>query len=124
MTLANLIAADVVDVFLNVNDFAVTATYQRGGAEISLVVLVSESQFEVSTEFGITRVETRDYIFRTNLLTFGTSSGQAYPERGDKIIEGANTYVVTSPGGGADVYSFEDENRYLMRVRTVLSKGN
>lgn len=120
MTLATQIAADVSDVFLNTSDFATTITYQRGGATLTLTALVGVSEFEVVESFGITRMESRDYMIEPSELDFG--HGVTLPQRGDVITEGANKYIVSAPAG-APVFVYADENRTLLSVHTTMQSG-
>lgn len=118
MTLAEQVVDDVENVFLNTDDFGVSITYARGENSTSaFVALVSSSVFETSTEFGIKRVETRDYSFKPSRLVI--SATLTLPQRGDKITEGSRVYLVTDPSG-QPCYGYDDENRAMMRVHTVL----
>lgn len=119
MTLAAQIAEDVEGVFLNTSDFAVSVAYKRGSHSVTFDALVSSTVFETSTEFGITRLETRDYSFAPANLVI--TSQVRLPERGDKIVEGGRTYIVSEPSG-QPCYGYDDENRLMIRVHTVLAK--
>lgn len=119
MTLASQISDDVASVFLNTDDFAVSVTYCRGSLSVTFDTIVSSTVFESQGDTGFTRVETRDYSFAPSSLVL--QSAVRLPERGDKVTESGRTYVVTEPAG-QPCYQYDDENRSMMRVHTVLSK--
>lgn len=119
MSLASQMADDVESVFLNTEDFAVSVIYQRGTLTVTLDAVVSQSVFESGTDYGVMRVETRDYLFKPSALVLNAKT--ITPERGDKIIEDGRTHIVTEPAG-LPAYVYDDENRLMMRVHSVLSK--
>jgi len=116
--LAQQVIDDVEAVFTNTDDFGVSITYARGAnSTAAFSAIVSSSVFETSTEFGIKRVETRDYSFKPSRLVI--SSTLTLPQRGDKVTEGSRVYLVTEPSG-QPCYTYDDENRAMIRVHTVL----
>lgn len=121
MSLAMQMQADVGAVFTNTGDFGVAISYQRGTLTVPLNALVGSTVFETSAEFGITRTETRDYLFDPTLLILGGLL--KLPERGDVIVENNRRYVATSPQGQS-TYVYEDENRLMIRVHTTLTKDS
>ncbi len=116
-TLSNVMESHIESVFLNPDHFGVLITFGRAAAVTDeFKALVNESFFEVSTEYGIKRVETREYSFAPARLIL--DSVTVLPQRGDKIFEAGRTYKVTDPSG-LPCYRY-DENRTLMTVHTVL----
>lgn len=118
MSLADQIAADISSVFLNTDDFAVLIDYGDGVSSIAtgISAIAENVGVEVSTEFGVTRYETRDYLFRVSDLS-------RKPQRGDKITEGSKIYAVSSPGGQSE-WQYDDENQLLYRVHTVFDRDS
>jgi len=117
MSLADQIAADVSQVFLNTADFAVSVTVTRRTQTTEpIAVIVGSSQFQVSNEFGFTQVETRDFSFDPSEYDFG--DGAVLPERGDFVEDAGFRYVVTPPAAGLDFYKL-DETRHLMTIHTT-----
>jgi hypothetical protein len=121
MSLSTLMAADVDNVLLNTDEFAVTVTYSRGASSVTITAVVQASVFEVSNEFGVTRIESRDYVIKPSSLNFG--SGVTVPIRGDLITEGGNVYIVTAPDG-APVYGYDNFQRLLLKVHTTMKTGS
>lgn len=96
-------------------EFGVDIAYVRGATTISgLVGLVSSSVFETSENFGVTSIETRDYLIQASTLTIT-------PQRGDKITEDGRTYTVTEPSG-QPAFAYDDENQQVIRIHTVLTR--
>lgn len=115
-TLSDLMADHIDTVFLNTEHFAVSIDYRRGINDLATGVpaIVGASEFEVASEFGLTRFETRDYLIKPSALA-------VLPEKGDLITEGTRRYTVTAPGGGTE-WRYDDEHRLLLRIHTVLSR--
>lgn len=116
MTLASLIESDVEDVFFNTSDFAVTVTYTRGAASVSLTAIVEPSLFDNNQSLGITRVETRGYLIPASDLILSGSA--TLPIAGDKITEGTRTYIIPK-SKDEPTYEYADENRLILRVNTT-----
>ena len=71
MSLVDQMEEDIESVFCNPDDFGVSIFYQRGttpfqrkNSQLPINATVSQTLFETQTEFGVKRVETRDYLFK------------------------------------------------------------
>ena len=126
MSLSDLIAADVNDVFMNTDDFAVAVTVQRGSGwappTACFNAIVTQCTIEVTNEFGTLRHECRTYEFPIEKYDFHTNHGPVLPEHGDIFTEAGSQsqYAVAAPEG-VSIYSI-DENRQLLTVRTTRVK--
>lgn len=93
-----------------------SVTYQRGQTSEAVTACVGSSQFETDGEFGVLRIEARDYLITTaRLATFGE------PRRGDKIIETQGGDTVTHEVldvAGVPPFSYCDNSRQRLRVHT------
>lgn len=117
MTLAAQIETDISAVFLSTDDFAVSITYTRGAASVTVPAVVSQTQYEQQDGQVLTRRAYRDYLVEASALVLNGSA--VTPQRYDTITEGSKTYKVTSPDG-EDVYGFDDENELLLRIHAIL----
>lgn len=117
MTLSEQIETDISGVFLNTDDFAVSVSYSDGSHSVTLNAVVSSTVFESGGGFEITRSEYRDYLIESSTLILNGIT--TTPGRGDTITENGKIYRVTSPDG-EDAFAYEDENRLLLRIHTVL----
>lgn len=116
-SLADCIADDIDAVFLNTDEFAVSITYTRGGQSVDLKALQDSSLFESSNQFGITQTKTKVFLIEVAKLILGTVTIE--PAKGDVIVCGAKTYVVTAPPGGRPD-EYDDDDELLWRVHAVL----
>jgi len=115
--LSDVIAADVADVFLNTDEFAVSITYSRRGDPVALKAIQDSSVFESSNAFGVTQTKSQDFLISVASLVLRGAA--ISPEKGDVIEMENKTYVVTSlPGGRPDEY--DDDNELMWRVHATL----
>ncbi len=96
-----------------------TVTYCRGGESVELNATVGQTTFEIEREFGIEKVESRDFLIRTADLVLG---GQvAEPQRGDRIKETVGAAVpvfeVMAPGDEPP-WRYSDPGRKTLRIHT------
>ena len=94
----------------------ITITYQRGVATASLTAVVGQTLFETDNQFGVLRIESRDYLVAvTDFATFGE------PQRGDRIIEtqGANSVAhEVLDVSGIPPFAYSDQSRKRLRIHT------
>lgn len=102
---------------MNTDHFAVDVTYKRDNVSYPLVAIVSQSPVDVMTGFTTTTAETRDYLIETSQM-----QSLMPPVRGEKIVDGGRTYVVTAPSGGRE-WVYADEDQYIVQIHTVLQKS-
>lgn len=115
--LSDVIAADIDDVFLNTDEFAVEITYSRRGSPVRLSAIQDSSMFESSNQFGITQTKTKDFLIEVAALIIAGELTE--PAKGDVICLGNKTYVVTAqPGGRPDEY--DDDDELMWRVHATL----
>ena len=103
-----------VPAHLGVMGDPVVYTQTSTALSVPFSAIVSNSLFQVATDFGVREEESRDFMFPPASLDFGW--GPTLPQRGDVIAEGGFNYVVTSPQG-FDFYSL-DSDRIWMTVHT------
>lgn len=110
--------ADGIDWLNDVLDehVALSVTYQRGIVSATVSATVGQTVFESDSEYGVLKIESRDYLISAdNLTTFGE------PVRGDKIIETQGTNSVTHEVldiTGIPPFSYCDQSRKRLRVHT------
>lgn len=113
--------ADLADVFMDTDDFAVDITYTRKGDSVvgGLKAIQDSSLFESSNAFGITQTKTKDFLIEVSKLII---AGQlTTPAKGDIITVGSKLYSVTSPPGGRpDEYGDDDE--LIWRVHATFNE--
>lgn len=89
------------------------------------LVVVGNTTFEISTEFGMESYESRDYIGAIDdlLIDDGTEEVVLTPQQGDRIYEtiGNSTYIyeVQSPSG-QPCFKFSDPDRTIVRIHTKM----
>jgi len=94
-------------------------TYHRGDEAIELNATVGRTEFEVEREFGVERVESRDFLVRACDLVLGGLSST--PQRGDRIRESIGgqmvVFEVMAPGDEPP-WRYSDPGRQTMRIHT------
>lgn len=104
-------------------------TYVRGADSVALNATIGEAVFEQENEFGVVkRIETRDFLVRTQDLVIGGS--RITPAVGDKIKE-AHAFQVGSSAivgatlvyevlslAGQSPWRYSDQERQTIRVHT------
>lgn len=89
MTLAELVAADVDDVFLNSDEFGETVSYTPSGGSVrSIVVVIGRRQNGLKDDRG--------HLVDTGVITVyakkSATTGINAPAKGDKIVRGGVTF--------------------------------
>lgn len=103
------------------SDAGNTITYARGASTVSVTATLGRTIFRTSTEYGVTRTVSRDYLITADDLQLG--GVRVIPVRGDRITEvdprgDSRTYEVLAPGG-EDVWRYSDAQRQILRVHTM-----
>ncbi len=100
-----------------------TVAYHRSFDFVEIQATPGETMFEVDTEHGIERIESRDFlILAADLILLGV---ETLPQRGDRIKEPAGAggelkvYEVMAPGDGPP-WRYSDNYRKTLRVHTKL----
>ena len=91
-------------------------TYSRGATSATITGCVGSSQFETDSEFGVLRIESRDF-----LITASRLSAFGEPARGDKITETQGSDSVTHEVlnvQGIPPFSYCDNSRKRYRIHT------
>jgi hypothetical protein len=104
------------------SSMARSVTYRRGANTAALTVTVGDALTE-TTEAGtvLSNATTRDYLAGVSdfaTMAAGWGDGRAYPLAGDRITDGATTWVVGG-GDGGDVYAYLSGHRHTLRVHCV-----
>lgn len=95
-----------------------TVTYSRGAQTAIVSATRGSSNYEELDADGIVhRHQTRDYIVRTADMLLGGSPIK--PQDGDRVLDGAQTYVVVSLNGDPP-WRYTDAHRSGMRIHTKL----
>lgn len=91
-------------------------TYQRGGQSATVSATPGVSVFELDSEFGVLRIESRDYLVTASgLAAFGE------PRRGDRIIEsqsGQDVIHEVLEQSGVPPFKYSDAGRLRYRIHT------
>ena len=96
----------------------VSLTYSRGGVSATLTGSVGQTNFETDSEFGILRIESRDFLITRSRLT---AAGFGEPKRGDRITETQGSDTVTHEvleQAGIPPFSYSDFGRTRLRIHT------
>ena len=96
-----------------------TVEYHRGAESVGLKATVGKTPFEVVSEFGVEKTESRDFLIRTQDLVLGGQPTE--PQRGDRVREAIGGEVVVfevMAPGQEPVWQYSDPNRKTMRVHT------
>lgn len=117
-------AGFLADAIAELNDtlddaVGVSVTYSRGATSATLIATVGETVFESDNEFGVLRIETRDYIVTRSRLD---AAGFGEPERGDRIAETQGDDVVTHEvldRQGMMPFRYCDQSRKRIRIHTT-----
>ena len=117
-------AGFLADAIAELNDtlddaVGVSVTYSRGATSATLIATVGETVFESDNEFGVLRIETRDYIVTRSRLD---AAGFGEPERGDRITETQGDDVVTHEvldRQGMMPFRYCDQSRKRIRIHTT-----
>jgi hypothetical protein len=94
-------------------------TYHRGNEVVELRATVGRTEFEVEREFGVEKVESRDFLIRSADLVLGAQISQ--PQRGDRIREPIGDQVVifeVMAPGDEPPWRYSDPGRRTMRIHT------
>ena len=94
-------------------------SYHRGGESVELDATVGQTIFEVEREFGLERVESRDFLIRAADLLIGAAVVE--PQAGDRIKEtvGADVLVFEVIAPGAEPpWRYSDPGRKTLRIHT------
>lgn len=97
----------------------VSVTYSRGTLSATVIATIGETIFESDTEFGVLRIESRDYLITKSRLD---DAGFGEPQRGDRITETQGDEVVTYEvldRPGAMPFRYCDSGRARVRVHTT-----
>ena len=93
--------------------------YCRRPESVEVNATVGQTTFEVEREFGVEKVESRDFLIRAEDLVLG---GQpAEPRRGDRIKETLGGQVVVfevMAPGDEPPWRYSDPGRKTLRVHT------
>lgn len=93
--------------------------YRRGGETIDLNATIGKTIFEVDSEVGFMRVESRDFIVQADELRL--SGALTVPRRGDLVIEctgsGDVIHEVVAPPGTPE-WRWSDVDRRTVRIHT------
>lgn len=113
--------ADAIDELNDTLDDAVgvSVTYSRGATSATITATIGETVFESDNEFGVLRIETRDYIVTRSRLD---AAGFGEPERGDRITETQGDDVVTHEvldRQGMMPFRYCDQSRKRIRIHTT-----
>ena len=94
-------------------------TYCRGAESVELNATVGRTTFEVEREFGVEKVESRDFLIRSQDLVL--SGQQVEPCQGDRIKETVGESVlvfeVMAPGDEPP-WRYSDPGRKTLRIHT------
>ena len=94
-------------------------SYHRGAESVALKASIGLTEFEVETDFGIQKTESRDFLIRTADLVLTGAATE--PRRGDRIKETLGEEVVVfevMAPGQEPPWRFSDPNRLTMRIHT------
>lgn len=100
----------------------VSITYSRGTSSATLTAVVGETVFESDNEFGVLRIESRDFLIKKSRLD---GAGFGEPQRGDRITETQGGDTVTHEvldRQGAMPFRYCDQGRTRVRVHTTRAK--
>ena len=93
--------------------------YCRGAETVLLLATVGQTSFEVEREFGLEKVESRDFLVRTQDLVLGDQ--QVEPRRGDRVKEAVGNemavFEVMAPGDEPP-WRYSDPGRQTLRIHT------
>ena len=93
--------------------------YCRGAESVELNATVGRTTFEVEREFGVEKVESRDFLIRGQDLVL--NGQQVEPSQGDRIKETIGETVlvfeVMAPGDGPP-WRYSDPGRQTLRIHT------
>ena len=92
--------------------------YSRATLSATLIATIGRTAFESDNEFGVLRIESRDYILTRSRLD---AAGFGEPQRGDRITETINgedvTYEVLDMAGVMP-WEYSDQGRTRVRIQT------
>ena len=94
-------------------------TYCRGAESVELQATVGQTTFEVEREFGVQKVESRDFLIRATDLVLGGQPTE--PQRGDRVKETLGGQVVVfevMAPGDEPPWRYSDPGRKTLRVHT------
>ena len=112
--------ADGIDYLNDVLDdqIGVDIVYSRANESATLTAGIGQTVFERDGEFGVLKIESRDYLITSERLT---DAGFGEPKRGDRITETQGddsvTYEVLDQPG-IQAFSYSDQSRKRMRIHT------
>ena len=93
--------------------------YCRGAESVEISATVGQTTFEVEREFGVERVESRDFLIRSADLVLAGQPTE--PQRGDRIKETLGgtlaVFEVMAPGNEPP-WRYSDPGRKTLRVHT------
>lgn len=94
-------------------------TYQRGNQSVKLTAAVGEKLHRVDDllEGTAIRTRSRDYLIGVGELKLNHTL--ITPQRGDKIVDGVNTYEVTNIVDGEPAWVYSDTGQSTYRIHTV-----
>ena len=115
MALSDLISSDVSPVFLNTNDFAVSAVASRDSTSVTLTVIVDQQEAKsldrqgvmISRNQALLLVKTADY-------TFG--DGVATPQGHDEFTVGSRRFECRTPAGKEQCWEYTDGTSLMMKI--------
>lgn len=120
-TFEDSLASDFENVFLNVNEFAVTVSIRRGEfttTGVPAIVAMKEDEVVVADDLG-TRLRKRNYRIRTSAYTINSVAVE--PREGDTITEtlksGGSIVGQVLQDGSRDCFEYDSSGSILL-VRT------
>ena len=94
-------------------------TYVRGSDQVEFQATVGRTEFEIVTEFGVERFESRDYLVLSEDLVLDGNA--VTPQRGDKIKETIHgevlVFEVMAPKDEPP-WRYSDPGHNTMRIHT------
>lgn len=96
----------------------VSLTYTRGVTSATVTGGIGQTSFETDSEFGVLKIEARDYLITAARLT---AAGFGEPQRGDRITETQGSATVTHEVldmPGIPPFSYSDQSRQRLRIHT------
>lgn len=113
--------ADAIDDLNDTLDdmVGVSVAYSRGATSATITATIGETIFESDNEFGVLRIESRDFIVTKSRLD---DAGFGEPQRGDRITETQGSDLVTHEvldRQGAMPFRYCDQSRKRVRIHTT-----
>ncbi len=89
--------------------------YQRGSLSVTVQAVLGNTLLRLSDDAGGVRMEWTDRDFLISSADLILAGEVTLPKRGDRIVDGEQTYEVAA-SGGEPAWRFSDAHRTILRI--------